>query len=128
MKRMTVCVGLILMAGCVTPTDPNALPDGAEWLVPLPVEYVEWWAETERCAGTTGDFASVRWAIYPDRFFVPGTRNSGVAHIDTRMVELAGRYRLNAPTVRHEMLHLLLQTAEHPTEYFALRCAELVAH
>ena len=119
-----LCVGVIL-AGCSTPTDPNALPDGAEWLEPVPVEYAGWWAEVEACSGLRGDFATVRFVVWPGMVVIPGTRRMGASYSDRRVIELAGRAL--GPTVRHEMLHML-GVDGHPEEYFGQsgRCAGVV--
>ena len=122
---MRYAILILVLTTCTTPT---GLPEGGVWLDPVPAEYAADWKAVEACSGTTGDFASVRWIVYPDRLVVPGTRNIGQAHHDTRIVELAGRAL--APVIRHEMLHLLLgpQVTGHPDEYFVERCGEIVAH
>ena len=124
MRYVVVCVGVILGA-CSTPTDPNALPDGAEWLEPVPAEYAEWWRALEGCSGLRGDFATVRFVVWPDRVVIPDTRWMGYAHTDTRIIELAGRAL--GPTIRHEMLHML-GVGGHPEEFFVRRCGEIITN
>lgn len=129
MKAM-LAVGLVLVVGaCETPTPPNSLPDGAEWLSPIPAEYVDWWTEVEACSGLRGDLTVWRWVDYPDRFTIPNVEPAagGRTNYDLHIVELAGRAIHSAPYVRHEMLHMLGVT-DHSPEYFVDRCGDLVKH
>lgn len=125
LRRVVLALGLV---GCTTPTNPNVLPDGAVWLDPVPTEYANDWRSVEACSGLTGDFASVRWMVYPGRLVIPGTMNLGQTHHQSRIIELAGAAL--APVWRHEMLHLLLGPSgdNHPVEYFVTRCGDVVAH
>lgn len=124
--KWLLLVGL-LRVGATSCETPTAMQGGV-WLDPVPAEYADDWRSVEACSGLTGDFATVRWVIYPDRLVVPGTRNLGQAHHDTRIIELGGRAL--APIRRHEILHLLLGPVgdDHPVAYFVDRCGTLVSH
>src|SRR5438067_209289 len=103
--------------GCSDPLAP--LPSGAVPFTP-PLAYLAWWEEVEQCSGKIGDYSSVSWYEVPDsarftvgndHFFIgywqPG-RNS---------ITLAGLRVNDSLVVRHEELHAILNTADHPALY-----------
>ena len=95
-------VGLLL-AACDSPGLVEL--DGVEPYEPLP-EYVEFWAATEACAGVTGDLGRIEW--FRATSIISGQRIlRGLWQPPHRITIWAG-LEDDAPTVRHEMLHDLL--------------------
>lgn len=126
--RYALAVPLVLaLAACQTTTDPGSLPLGAEWLDPIPAEYASLWRETEQCSGLSGDFAAVRWIVYPNNIWIPNTTAVGRTTLQTSVIELVNGAVHSSEVVTHEMLHLLLGTPGHPGEYFLEKCGQLVA-
>lgn len=112
----------ILATGCDGVTEPE-FPARASAFVPPPV-FAVWWKVVEQCAGRTGRFEDVSWFT---------VRNRGDVTIDNRPVDgawfssgnrivLVSALASDDRLVRHEMLHALLQTGDHPREYFEDRC------
>jgi hypothetical protein len=123
-----VVLALALLSGCHdTVVAPEVLvPEGVP-MIP-PTIYQSWWAEVAACAGRTGDVARVRWFEVPntDFFIYRGVAYDGYWWEYHHTIFLAGNLRLDSFTVRHEMLHDLLNTGDHPSEYFGTRCGSLV--
>ncbi len=114
-------------ASCNIATGPAPLPDGAVAFDP-PAHYTEWWAETERCAGRVAQYDDVRWFVVPraETFELRGKEWAGWWWEPGNRIILADGYREHAPTVRHEMLHAILQRGDHPAAYFDGRCRGVV--
>ena len=123
-----VIIGLVLFAlACRDLTDPP-LPSGAVRFTPPPV-YARWWAITEACSGRTSALADVTWYVVP---FVSNIERGGrwvrgYWSAASNQIVLAGTVQLDGPTVRHEMLHALVQRAGHSEEMFIRRCGGVVA-
>jgi hypothetical protein len=86
-----------------------------------------WWAATERCSGLRGDLAAIHWASIPGTDHLAEDGHSGSWWPVTNQITLAGNAVLDGRLVRHEMLHALLGTGQHPYEYFGHRCGGIVA-
>jgi hypothetical protein len=119
-----------LVGGCndfMLAPEPPELPSGAEALV-APSTYVEWWRETERCAGVYAELKRVSWFVVPNRTSFPyrGGQYDGYWWNGVHWILLAGDKVQNAMIVRHEMLHDLLGKGNHPARYFQERCAGVV--
>lgn len=97
-------------------------PDGA---VPLevPSVYRQWWAELERCAERTANFERITfWKVKGETFPCPKGPCAGRWQ-SPHHVYIAERWIDNPSLVKHEMLHDLLRTGEHPQAYFGpARC------
>ena len=125
---MATLVVAALAWGCdLTPP----LPSGAMRL-PLPPNYATWWSMVEECSGRVRPISEVDW------YFVPGDgfNTSGGLDVDGLYrngpddVILAQKYLNAGPTVRHEMLHAVLDSRSgtvHDGEYFMGRCRGVVA-
>jgi hypothetical protein len=112
--------------GCEAPTSPL----DARALKP-PAIFAEWWHEVERCSGVTGDVGRIAWYVVPCEAGETGFRceatPDGLCAGEWRaphLIKLAGPNRIfpegyvdDAFTVKHEMLHDLLGTADHPTAF-----------
>ncbi len=114
-------------AGCDLTTAPAPLPDGAVPFAP-PAQYVTWWDDVQRCAGREARFQDVQWYVVPDAqtFRLRGREWAGWWWESGNRIILAEQYRERAKTVRHEMLHSILQRGDHPTAFFEQRCRGLV--
>lgn len=113
--------------GCNLSTGPAPLPDGAVPFDP-PAHYALWWSETQQCAGRGASLHDVQWFVVPDAetFRLRGKEWAGWWWASGNRIILAELYREHALTVRHEMLHAILQRGDHPAQYFADRCRGLV--
>lgn len=112
---------------CDSPTEP--LPAGA---IPLnaPTNYRTWWQEVEACSGRTGNFDAISWYFIPNVgvFTVGSNPNlTGYWQPYHHSITLAG-FKVNVPDlVRHEELHAILRTVDHPAEYFVQKCGSIVS-
>lgn len=114
---------VLLLLGCRVP----GLPHNAIRFSP-PIEYHEWWASTEACAGVQSPFDSVRWYVVPKESQFTSKIGPVVAlwfgdsgRVSSTIV-VAAFYQTNELVVRHEILHALLHHEGHPFEYFVERC------
>lgn len=83
-------------------------------------EYAAWWSVTEACSGESGDFGRVRWytavAINYDGGFARGV------WLPPHDVVVLSGYEAHEPTVRHEMLHDLLDGDSDHADSAWTRC------
>ena len=128
MRVALVLSGLLsLVLACESATAPR-VPDSAVSFTP-PARFALWWRLTQACSGITRDFASVSW------YFVPKTRTLSYQGQrvdaywigDPDRIVLADSLRDDGPTVRHEMLHVLLHRNGHPREAYLEACGGVVA-
>ena len=135
MQNRVMSCGLLLAAVILVGVATDACevataPPGASSLAPPPA-FAEWWAEVEQCSGRTGAFERVAWYVAPctmgqDGFPCDVTPN-GLCAGEWRAphtIVLGGPNRFfpdgyvdDEWTVKHEMLHDLLGTPEHPVEF-----------
>jgi hypothetical protein len=117
---------LAALQGCRRLTAPD-IPDNAVPFQP-PVAYASWWGDTERCSRIGGAVEGVQWYTIPSaaHFTVNGIALSGLWIPDGNTIVLAEMSTDSAMSVRHEMLHSLLQRGDHPPEYFQRRCRGVV--
>jgi hypothetical protein len=102
---------LFACAGC------RYAPEGA---APLEVTsaYRQWWAEIEDCAGRSAPIDRVRfWVVKGDEFPCPNGPCAGHWR-SPHDVYIAETWVHNETLVKHEMLHDVLGTGDHPTAYF----------
>jgi len=111
---------LLLLASCDLPTSFGAeIPSGAVPMDPVPEVYSKWWRDVMRDAGIQRDVSHVRWFTVRGGMFWSerdGAMSAGRWIPDGR-IYIAEGWELNEPTVKHEMLHELLQgdsNHEHP--------------
>ena len=126
-----ICLGACLaLAGCGggdLPTEPAA--DGAVRLDPTPDTYQGWWHEVEACSGKLGDFNAISWYYVPNvNWFTVGSDATVIGYWQPsrHSITLAGLSVNDAYLVRHEALHVILNTVQHPPEYFEQKCASAV--
>ncbi len=127
---------VMMVCGCVT--EPKSLwPDNVHQFT-APASYEADWQQMEACSGITADFRRVTWYAADSLLDIPGLGAFGFTDMPTHRIALDGRATreenvLGLPSaviVRHEMLHDLLQTPGHPSEYFGVggKCFAEVSH
>lgn len=106
------------------------LPYGAVAVSP-PAVYETWWHQVEACAQVTGDFHSVHWYTVPASTVFTYDGDSQIEGLwlpRDNKIFIAGLLSNDSLLVRHEELHALLQSGQHPPLFFETRCGDLVAH
>lgn len=123
--RGVVVVVLVVASACRDATEP-AFPFNASPFTALP-PYATWWKLVEACSGRRGDFTAVQWFRTPDLpgLIVDGSPYAGYWFSVGNRIVLEHHYSFDGGTVRHEMLHSLLQSGAHPRAYFVDRCDAL---
>jgi hypothetical protein len=129
MRHLPLRFALIMLAstltGCLLAL--VKLPVGARAHTPE-AKYVQWWEQVEACSGRSARFDRVNW------FVVPGAQSFAYRGRTVEAYWLSYRHQIilgessvdDGRLVRHEMLHDILDTGDHPREYFATRCGRLV--
>ncbi|WP_310569838.1 hypothetical protein [Gemmatimonas sp.] len=112
---LTLCV-----AACDSLVGPE-FPSGNLVELQAPPEFTLWWSLVEQCSGRRGSLAAVQFFRTRDpMLIVDGKRYDGYWWSEGNRVALVTPE--DGATVRHEMLHALLQRGDHAPEYFAGRC------
>jgi hypothetical protein len=125
--RLGVALGGAAILSCEMPASP---PPGATALV-QPDVFTVWWQEVEACSGATGDLSRVAWYQVPceageNGFACEATPDGLCAGewVSPHTIELGGPnrffpggYATDEWTVKHEMLHDLLGTPDHPVQF-----------
>lgn len=120
MSRLPAFV--VLLAACSITDLVAPLPEDAE-----PYEnsaFAQMWSEVEQCSGLRGDFSAVRFYVVPHFSSEQGVVK-GQWYRPHRIV-LAVSWKNHPPTIKHEMMHDLLQDSEHPPHYFNGVCGNLL--
>ncbi|MBK6487788.1 MAG: hypothetical protein IPF98_13135 [Gemmatimonadetes bacterium] len=92
-------------------------PDGAAPL-DVPDAYRTWWADLERCAQRSADFDRLRfWTVNGETFPCPDGPCAGRWQ-SPHHIYIAERWINHPALVKHEMLHDLLGTGDHPPATF----------
>lgn len=100
-------------------------PDGAAPL-DVPEAYRHWWAQMEECAQRVAPFDRVRfWVVRGDEFPCPKGPCAGHWR-SPHDVYIAETWVHNETLVKHEMLHDLLGSGEHPATYFGPAACNVV--
>lgn len=113
---------VLLLGACEVATAP--FPDGAQSFDAPPV-YAQWWSLTEQCSGLTGDLSKVSWYAVPGETDLSYNGESSVGGIwfpQGNRIVLADGQQLAGDLVRHEMLHALLRSGDHPRTTFVDQC------
>lgn len=121
---MRALLFLLLATAC---GDPPFAPPASARRVDPPPGYREVWARLETCAGRSGNFERIRWWFVPDSLQLHGEQVAGVwtpSH-DIWVIEALARDPWHDYWIaRHEMLHELLDTGDHPAPVFE-RCGSV---
>ena len=120
-----VAAALVGAAGvaCEAPLSPA----GSRPLAPQPI-YEVWWQQVEQCSGLSGELARVEWYVVPCEAGEPGFQCEatpdglcGGEWIAPHTILLGGPneilpdgYATDEFTVKHEMLHDLTGSSDHP--------------
>jgi hypothetical protein len=129
MKFARLCALLGLAMSCRSDST-GPLPAGATPFVP-PASYLIWWREIEQCSGVSGGYSAVHWYVVADvPYFTVGSdmRVRGRWEPVGNSITIAGWLTSDSLVVRHEELHAVLQTGDHPTEYFDTKCGTIISH
>lgn len=94
-------------------------------MIQVPIQYATWWRMTEGCSGVRGDLSTVKWYTMSEPLIVDGQSYAAYWWRDDNRIVLSLDQAFNGRTVRHEMLHALMQSGAHPTEYFVTRCGAI---
>jgi hypothetical protein len=87
-----------------------------------------WWQIVEECSGQKRSFDGVSWyRVAPGQLSIRGGSAAGAWFARGNRVVFTESYLDQAPLVRHEMLHAVLQTGSHPPQYFQGKCGAEVA-
>ena len=83
----------------------------------------------ESCSGHTAAFDAVRWYRVPigQGLTVDGQSAAGAWFASENSIAIGDGWRAVGSLVRHEILHAILHTGSHPTEYFRDACGDEVA-
>lgn len=128
MRVALVLSGLLsLVLACESTTAPNVPPTAVAFQAPA--RYALWWRLTQACSGITGDLAAVSWYVVPNtrRLSYQGQQVDAYWIGDPDRIVLADSLRNHGPTVRHEMLHVLLHRNGHPRDAYLEACGGVVA-
>ncbi len=94
-----------------------------------PARYLTMWRTVEACSGARGDLSTVDFYTLPAGYQVNGRIVDG--YWESRgwrqRIFLVGGATASSETVRHEMLHALVQDARHSRRDFIERCGGIVA-
>jgi hypothetical protein len=111
---------LVLAIACATPTEPGAIV-----ITPEPV-FATLWAQVEQCSGRSRPMGDIAFYELPGvlTFAHKGQAVAGYYRPPSQIVMGEYSYALDS-ALRHEMLHAILNTVDHPHE-FTQECATLV--
>ena len=99
----------MLLVACTSPTAPP--------------NYEEWFEELEACSGLRGYFDRIRF-LFMDEVVVNGKQYGGYWwNNDT--IWLRNDLAQNELMVKHELMHSLVRTLDHPVQYFNGVCGDL---
>ena len=82
--------------------------------------YLQWYRELERCSGIKGDFYRITFYTTTDHLRLGHTFDG---YWEPGSIVLRKPWEREA--VLHEMMHDLLQTNQHPRQFFNGRCGDL---
>jgi hypothetical protein len=114
-----------LSACAVTRPRPAPVPLNHAWSIATPALYANWWAETERCSGHSGSLEAVQFfavAAWNGQIYLGSQRAEAWWVRRGNRIYLPDGELLREDLVRHEMLHALTRSADHPIELFEQRC------
>ena len=124
---LVVVALLPLTLACDPPTAPEV--PGSAVRFDAPARYALWWRVTQACSGRTGDLGAVTWYYMRNTRTLSwqGQRVDAYWIGDPDRVVIADSMRNDGPTIRHEMLHVLLQRNGHPRDAYLESCGGVVA-
>jgi len=120
---------MLAVPACTDRLVEPPFPYGTTAISP-PVIYETWWHQVEECAQVTSDYRSVHWYTVAGSTVFTYNGDSELEGYWLRngnKILIAGLLSNDSLLVRHEELHALLQTGQHPPLFFETRCGSLVA-
>jgi hypothetical protein len=88
-----------------------------------PDSYLAMWETAQACSRVRMHIGFVSWEVVPGVWtFATADSVGAVAYTDQSVITIAGGWLDHPLVVRHEMLHALLGTREHPSEPFDFPC------
>lgn len=117
-------LAVAVLLGC-SGADPLA-PDNAT-RIDLGPRFAAAWQAVEQCSGLTGQRDAVKLFSVPGDFVMLGGRRV-LAYWSpaSNAIYVASFYVTSDPLLRHEALHALIYSGEHPAAYFVAKCGSLV--
>ena len=121
-----------LMVACLAATactvfPGSDFPESARPFVPPP-QFRVWWEVVEACSGRRAPFDAVSWFQVPvGELAIRGETAAGAWFVFGNRIAIVNTWLTGGGLVRHEMLHAILETGDHPKEYFQQKCADVVA-
>ena len=117
MKHILLLVGVLGCGGLFDPSKPF-------WEIKPPEVYHVWWGEVEECAGQRRSMERVTWfTVAADSFPTPTGWVVGYWDRDAIYITESDKWS-EWHTVKHEMLHAILQDGSHISPFFGV-CAAL---
>lgn len=121
LSRVVLCC--LALAGCHSESD---FPLSAVPFAP-PAQFRAWWEIVESCSGRRARFDDVKWfQVLSGEILVQGESAVGAWFADGNRIALLGEGDYSGPLVRHEMLHAILGSGKHSTDYFEEKCGDVV--
>jgi hypothetical protein len=90
-----------------------------------PARYATFWKTLEGCARRKGDFSSITWFKAPV-VFVDGVDYQAYWFRKWNRVVLRSDKVDDDVLIKHEMMHALVQTSDHPLAFFDGPCGKLI--
>jgi hypothetical protein len=119
-------LALVVGACADSLTAPDLVSGAVRWSEQP--NYATWWHQVEACSGQQGSISRISWYWTPDHpyFTYQGESYDGYWFRYQHQIILGRDYVQDSTVVRHEMLHDLLDTGDHPPEFFVDRCGSLL--
>jgi hypothetical protein len=117
MLVVAAVLALMLMPACAS------VPQGGLNVTPVTnrdSQYAVWYHEVEQCSGKKGDFQSVTFYVTTDHLHLGHTFDG---YWEPGSIVL--RRPWEEESAKHEMMHDVLKTTQHPREYFNGKCGDL---
>ena len=111
-----------MRAGCALGLSATAAPFAT------PELFRSWWQIVEGCSGKSRPLDAVRWyQVGPGELTIRGESAAGAWFVAGNRIVLTSWALREGALVRHEMLHAIVETGDHPDEFFKGRCGDEVA-
>lgn len=124
MKHL-LALALLALAACGK--ESVSVVTGLESAVPYDNAVLpELWYEVQLCSGLRGDLGDVHFFLAVDGIQKDGVTLGGYWRRAGNEIYLIPPYHEDSKTIKHEMMHALLQRGDHPDEYFNGVCGKLI--
>lgn len=124
MRHPARLLALAVLLAC-SGADPLAPADAVR--IELGPRFAAAWEAVEQCSGLTGQREAVTvYAVPGDFIMLDGRAVLAYWSPATNSIYIAAFYLTSDPLLRHEALHALIYSGEHPPAYFVAKCGSLV--